>query len=83
MSETLLGHIPEGEERGGKPKPDLTKMTAAGFLLHRTNKRSGDHKMIGSISSFLDRVSMTVGAAALLAALPVAAYATVTQAFAG
>ena len=39
--------------------------------------------MIGSISSFLDRVSMTVGAAALLAALPVAAYATVTQALVG
>jgi hypothetical protein len=39
--------------------------------------------MIGTISAFLDRVSMTVGAAALLAALPVAAYATVTQAFVG
>ena len=39
--------------------------------------------MIGAISAFLDRVSMTVGAAALLAALPVAAYATVTQAFVG
>lgn len=33
--------------------------------------------MIVSISAFLDRVSMTVGAAALLAALPVAAYATI------
>ena len=57
-------------------------MKAAAFLLHR-NKIDGDCKMIGSISSFLDRVSMTVGAATLLAALPVAAYATVAQAFVG
>jgi hypothetical protein len=39
--------------------------------------------MIVSLSAFLDRVSMTVGVATLLAALPVAAYATVTQAFIG
>jgi hypothetical protein len=46
-------------------------------------QETGELKMIGTISAFLDRVSMTVGAAALLAALPVAAYATVTQAFVG
>ena len=39
--------------------------------------------MIASLSQFVDRISMTVGAATLLAALPVAAYATVTQAFVG
>ena len=39
--------------------------------------------MISSVSALLDRISMTVGAAALLAALPVAAYATVAQAFVG
>ena len=77
-----MGHIPQGEERGGNPKPDLTKMTSAGFLLHRTTKPT-ETTLIGTISAFLDRVSMTVGAAALLAALPVAAYATVTQAFVG
>ena len=54
-------------------------MKAADFLLHRN--KGVETTMIGSISSFLDRVSMTVGAAALLAALPVAAYATVAQTF--
>ena len=39
--------------------------------------------MTASISQFLDRISMTVGAATLLAALPVAAYALTAQAFAG
>ena len=56
-------------------------MTAADFLLRRNKGLLETETMIGSISSFLDRVSMTVGAAALLAALPVAAYATVAQTF--
>ena len=39
--------------------------------------------MTASISQFMDRISMTVGAATLLAALPVAAFALTTQAFGG
>ena len=39
--------------------------------------------MITSVSQFVDRVSMTFGAAVLLAALPVAAYAAMAQSVAG
>jgi cyanate permease len=39
--------------------------------------------MIATLSQLIDRISMTVGAATLLAALPVAAYATVAPAFLG
>lgn len=39
--------------------------------------------MIASMSQFIDRISMTICAATLLAALPVAAYATVAQSLAG
>ena len=68
---------------GAKPKPGLTKSGAERQLLHRTTKWLETTEMTASISSFLDRISMMVGAATLLAALPVAAYAMVSQTLAG